>query len=102
MKNTGARLVAKHWRSFKSNCQTLALREESNGVRNLDGANGLNASTGEYEDLVKAGIIDAAKVTRSALQNAGSIAALFLTTEAVIADAPEETGAMPGMPDMDF
>ena len=52
-------------------------------VRNLDGAEGLNAETGEYEDLVKAGIIDAAKVTRSALQNAASIAALFLTTEAV-------------------
>jgi chaperonin GroEL len=67
-------------------------------VRNLDGATeGLNAATGEYEDLYKAGIIDAAKVTRSALQNAGSIAALFLTTEAVIADAPEAAGpAMPG------
>ena len=71
-------------------------------VRNLDGANGLNASSGEYEDLVKAGIIDAAKVTRSALQNAGSIAALFLTTEAVIADAPDDADSMPGMPDMDF
>ena len=66
-------------------------------VRNLDGAEGLNADTGEYEDLVKAGIIDAAKVTRSALQNAASIAALFLTTEAVIADKPEEAaGGMPG------
>ena len=67
-------------------------------VRNLDGATeGLNAATGGYEDLYKAGIIDAAKVTRSALQNAGSIAALFLTTEAVIADAPEEAApAMPG------
>jgi chaperonin GroEL len=65
-------------------------------VRNLDGATeGLNASTGAYEDLYKAGIIDAAKVTRSALQNAGSIAALFLTTEAVIADAPEDAGAGP-------
>ena len=52
-------------------------------------------------DRVEAGIIDAAKVTRSALQNAGSIAALFLTTEAVIADAPDE-GAGGGMPDMDF
>ena len=65
--------------------------------------NGLNAATGEYEDLVKAGVIDAAKVTRSALQNAASIAALFLTTEAVVADKPEEKGAggMPGggMPD---
>ena len=59
--------------------------------------NGLNAATGEYEDLVKAGVIDAAKVTRSALQNAASIAALFLTTEAVVADKPEEEGAG-GMP----
>ncbi len=56
-----------------------------------------NAATGEYVDLVKAGIIDAAKVTRSALQNAASIAALFLTTEAVIADKPEPAAAaMPG------
>ena len=70
-------------------------------VRSLEGNNGLNAATGEYIDLVEAGIIDAAKVTRSALQNAGSIAALFLTTEAVIADAPED-GAGGGMPDMDF
>jgi chaperonin GroEL len=61
---------------------------------------GLNAATGEYIDLVEAGIIDAAKVTRSALQNAASIAALFLTTEAVVADAPEDGGG--GMPDMDF
>ena len=58
-------------------------------VRSLKGANGLNAATGDYEDLVKIGVIDAAKVTRSALQNAASIAALFLTTEAVIADKPE-------------
>ena len=66
-------------------------------VRALDPGNGLNAATGEYEDLVKAGVIDAAKVTRSALQNAASIAALFLTTEAVIADKPEkEAPAMPG------
>ncbi|MEE2697393.1 MAG: TCP-1/cpn60 chaperonin family protein, partial [Actinomycetota bacterium] len=70
-------------------------------VRGLEGSNGLNAETGEYEDLVAAGIIDAAKVTRSALQNAASISALFLTTEVVIADAPED-GAGGGMPDMDF
>ena len=58
---------------------------------------GLNAATGEYEDLIKAGVIDAAKVTRSALQNAASIAALFLTTECVIVDKPEEKApAMPG------
>jgi chaperonin GroEL len=72
-------------------------------VRNLPvPSEGLNAATGEYEDLVAAGIIDAAKVTRSALQNAASIAALFLTTEVVIADKPEDSGsAMPGG-DMDF
>src|SRR5437763_1728724 len=58
---------------------------------------GLNAATGEFTDLLKAGVVDAAKVTRSALQNAASIAALFLTTEAVIADKPEEKGA-PAMP----
>jgi chaperonin GroEL len=65
----------------------------------------LNAATGEYVDMIKAGIIDPAKVTRSALQNAASIAALFLTTEAVIADKPEKNPA-PAMPDggggMDF
>ena len=56
-----------------------------------------NAATGEYVDLIAAGIIDPAKVTRSALQNAASIAALFLTTEAVIADKPEKAApAMPG------
>ena len=71
-------------------------------VKDLKGPSGLNAASGEYEDLIAAGIIDAAKVTRSALQNAASIAALFLTTEAVIADAPEENAAAAGMPDMDF
>ncbi len=71
-------------------------------VRNLDSASeGLNAATGEYQDLVKAGIIDAAKVTRSALQNAASIAALFLTTEVVIADKPEKAApAAPGGDEM--
>ncbi|MEM9712925.1 MAG: chaperonin GroEL [Actinomycetota bacterium] len=66
-------------------------------VSDLTGNTGLNAATGDYEDLVAAGVIDAAKVTRSALQNAASIAALFLTTEAVVVDEPEEAGAsMPG------
>ena len=64
-------------------------------VRDLTGTEGLNAATGEYEDLVKIGVIDAAKVTRSALQNAASIAALFLTTEAVIVDKPEKDAARP-------
>ncbi|MQA35945.1 chaperonin GroEL [Modestobacter roseus] len=76
-------------------------------VRNSETGWGLNAATGEYVDLVAAGIIDPAKVTRSALQNAASIAALFLTTEAVIADKPEKNApAMPGgdggMGGMDF
>jgi chaperonin GroEL len=76
-------------------------------VRGLKAGHGLNAATGEYEDLIAAGIIDPAKVTRSALQNAASIAALFLTTEAVVADKPEKEKAPAGggMPDgggMDF
>jgi len=66
-------------------------------VRQLDPGFGLNADTGEYVDMFKAGVIDPAKVTRSALQNAASIAALFLTTEAVVAEKPEKTPpAMPG------
>ncbi|RZU50531.1 chaperonin GroEL [Krasilnikovia cinnamomea] len=74
-------------------------------VRNLEAGHGLNAANGEYVDLLAAGIIDPAKVTRSALQNAASIAALFLTTEAVVADKPEKTPAPAGAPgggDMDF
>jgi chaperonin GroEL len=76
-------------------------------VRGLETGFGLDAATGEYVDMIKAGILDPAKVTRSALQNAASIAALFLTTEAVIADKPEKAsagapgGGMPGG-DMDF
>ena len=74
-------------------------------VRGLEAGYGLNAATGEYVDMVATGIIEPAKVTRSALQNAASIAALFLTTEAVIADKPEKNAA-PAMPggggDMDF
>ncbi len=76
-------------------------------VRGLDAGQGLNALTGEYGDLMKAGVIDPAKVTRSALQNAASIAALLLTTEALIADKPEEEAAAAGghdhgMGGMDF
>jgi chaperonin GroEL len=74
-------------------------------VRNLEAGFGLNAATGEYVDMIKSGIIDPAKVTRSALQNAASIAALFLTTEAVIAEKPEPKPAMPagaGGGEMDF
>ncbi|GAA3572959.1 chaperonin GroEL [Microlunatus spumicola] len=76
-------------------------------VRNLPAGHGLNAATGEYVDLVSTGIIDPVKVTRSALQNAASIASLFLTTEAVIADKPEKAapagpGGDGGMGGMDF
>ncbi|HYR63931.1 MAG TPA: chaperonin GroEL [Actinomycetota bacterium] len=74
-------------------------------VRQLPKGHGLNAATGEYEDLMKAGIIDPAKVTRSALQNAASIAALFLTTEAIVVEKPQkESPAAPGGHggDMDF
>jgi chaperonin GroEL len=107
---TGARLVA---RSLEEPLKQIAVNAGMEGgviverVRGLDGSTGLNAATGDYEDLFKAGVIDAAKVTRSALQNAASIAALFLTTEAVIVDKPEEKsplsggGGMPGGGGMD-
>ncbi len=69
-------------------------------VGEASGNQGLNAATGVIEDLMAAGITDPAKVTRAALQNAASIAALVLTTEALVADKPEEAGAGGGMPDM--
>jgi chaperonin GroEL len=103
---TGARIVA---RSLDAPLKQIAVNAGLEGgvvierVRSLDGPEGLNAETGDYEDLTKAGIIDAAKVTRSALQNAASIAALFLTTEAVIADKPEAAPAgVPGAGMEDF
>src|SRR3989475_5412199 len=75
-------------------------------VRSLPEGQGLNAATGEYGDMIKFGVVDPAKVTRSALQNAASIAALFLTTEAIVAEKPEKekvpAGGMPGGGDMDF
>jgi len=97
---TGARLVA---RALEEPLKQIAVNAGYEGgvvvekVRQLKGANGLNAATGDYEDLTKKGVIDAAKVTRSALQNAASIAALFLTTECVIADKLEKDSA-PAMP----
>ena len=103
---TGARLVQ---RAMSEPLRQIAVNAGLEGgvvvekVRELPNpTEGLNAATGEYGDLMKLGIIDAAKVTRSALQNAASIAALFLTTEAVIADKPEDEPAMPGGGDMDF
>ncbi len=102
---TGARLVAT---SLEGPLKQIAENAGIEGgvavstVRGMTGNEGLNAATGEYEDLVKLGIIDAAKVTRSALQNAASIAALFLTTEVVVVDEPEKAGAQMGGGDMDY
>ena len=96
---TGARLVAK---ALEAPLKQIAENAGMEGgvvvekVKNMTGNEGLNAATGVYEDLVKLGVIDAAKVTRSALQNAASIAALFLTTEAVVADKPDDGGSMGG------
>lgn len=67
-------------------------------VKNGKGAFGFNAATEEFEDLMKAGIVDPTKVVRTALQNASSVAALLLTTEASIAEKPEEKPAAPAMP----
>ena len=102
---TGARIVAK---AVEEPLKQIAINAGLEGgvviekVRSLTVASeGLNAATGVYEDLVKAGVIDAGKVTRSALQNAASIAALFLTTEAVIVDKPEKDAAPMGGGGMD-
>ncbi|MDE0269407.1 MAG: chaperonin GroEL [Acidimicrobiaceae bacterium] len=101
---TGVRIVAK---ALEAPLTQIAVNAGCEGgvvvdrVRNLEGPVGFNAETGQYEDLIAAGIIDATKVTRSALQNAASVAALFLTTEAVIVDAPEDN-ADAAMPDMDY
>ncbi len=99
--STGAKIVAK---AVEEPIKQIALNAGLEGgvvvqkAKELEGAVGLNAATGDYEDLFKAGVIDATKVTRSALQNAASIAALFLTTEAVIVDKPEKEAAGAGMP----
>jgi chaperonin GroEL len=105
---TGARLVR---RALEEPIKQIAENAGLEGgvvvekVRSLGNGQGLNAAAGEYADMFKAGIVDATKVTRSALQNAASIAALFLTTEAVVAEKPEKPAATPPMPgggDMDF
>ncbi len=95
---TGARTV---WEALEAPARNIADNAGMEGalvvqrVSGETGAVGLNAATGEYIDLVKAGIIDPAKVTRAALQNAASIAALVLTTECLVADKPEPASAMP-------
>jgi chaperonin GroEL len=97
---TGARTV---WEALDAPARNIADNAGMEGalvvqrVESESGAMGLNAATGEYVDLVKAGIIDPAKVTRAALQNAGSIAALVLTTECLVADKPEKGGGGGGM-----
>jgi chaperonin GroEL len=107
---TGARIVQL---ALESPLKQIAVNAGLEGgvvvekVRGLEVGWGLDAATGDYVDMLKAGIIDPAKVTRSALQNAASIAGLFLTTEAVIADKPEKEkapagGGGGGMGDMDF
>ena len=104
---TGARIVL---RALEEPVRQIAENSGEEGsvvvnkVRDLKAGEGLNAANGEYGDLIKAGVIDPTKVTRSALQNAASIAKNILVTEAIIAEPPEEDGAgggMPGgMPDM--
>src|SRR3954447_1970638 len=108
---TGARIV---WEALIAPCRLIADNAGMQGqvvvpqVEAATGAMGMNAATGEMVDLVKAGIIDPAKVTRAALQNAASIAALVLTTECLVSDKPEKRPAMPaggggmggGMPGM--
>jgi len=92
---TGARIVARALEEPLRQIATNAGLEAGvvvEKVRELEGAVGLNAATGEYEDLIAAGVIDAAKVTRSAIQNAVSIAALVLTTEVLVADNPDAPG----------
>jgi chaperonin GroEL len=105
---TGARIVQA---AIEAPLKQIAINAGLEGgvvaerVRNLPTGHGLNAATGEYEDLLAAGINDPVKVTRSALQNAASIAALFLTTEVVVADKPEKASAPAGdggMGGMDF
>ena len=101
---TGAKLV---WEALTAPARNIAENAGLEGsvmVRAIEaetGSNGLNAATGEIVDLVKAGIIDPAKVTRAGLQNAASIAALVLTTECLVADQPEPAGAGMGGGGMD-
>ena len=100
---TGAKIVLA---SLDAPAKLIAENAGMNGavqvqkVEEAEGAMGLNASTGEIVDLIAAGVIDPAKVTRAAIQNAASIAALLLTTEALVVDKPEPEGAGAGMPDM--
>ncbi|MGB1631594.1 MAG: TCP-1/cpn60 chaperonin family protein, partial [Acidimicrobiales bacterium] len=95
---TGARIIAAALEAPAKLIATNAGHEGAVIVQQVEaqeGSNGFNAATGEMVDLIEAGVIDPVKVTRAALQNAASIAGLLLTTEALIADKPEEAPAMP-------
>ena len=98
---TGARSV---WRAVEAPARLIADNAGHEGAVVIEqivresGNTGFNAATGDFEDLLKAGVIDPAKVTRAALQNAASIASLLLTTECLVADKPEPAPAMPAMP----
>ncbi|OMF24952.1 chaperonin GroL [Paenibacillus sp. FSL H8-0548] len=100
---TGVNIVL---RSLEEPLRTIAANAGQEGsviverLKNEEIGIGYNAATGEWVNMFEAGIVDPAKVTRSALQNAASVAAMFLTTEAVVADKPEPKGAGGGMPDM--
>ena len=100
---TGAQIIS---RAIEEPLRQLAFNAGLEGslvvsqVRAAAKGQGLNVDTGELEDLVKSGIIDPTMVTRSALQNAASIGKNILTTEAIVAEAPERAGAGGGMPDM--
>jgi chaperonin GroEL len=100
---TGARAV---WKALEAPARHIADNAGVEGavivqqIESESGSTGYNAATGEFTDLLKDGVLDPAKVTRAALQNAASIAGLLLTTEALVADAPEEGGMGGGMPDM--
>jgi chaperonin GroEL len=97
--STGAKSV---WQALEAPAKLIAANAGHEGaviveqVERESGSIGFNAATGEFEDLVKAGVIDPAKITRAALQNAASIAAMILTTEVLITDAPEPEGAAGG------
>jgi chaperonin GroEL len=100
---TGARIVLRALEEPLRQIAENAGAEGSvvvNDVRKAPKGHGLNAQSGEIEDLVSAGVIDPAMVTRSALQNAASIAKNILTTEAIVAEVPEKDGHGGGMPDM--
>jgi len=98
---TGATIVKKalispiHLIAANAGYQGDVVVEKVNGLKK---GFGFNAMTGEYEDMIKSGIIDPVKVTRSALQNAGSIASMVLTTETLMAEKPKKESEMPAMP----